>query len=252
MLKKLRDSLYRLKQKRIKLEQVRGQLNAFKLLEKSSLMRFQIIDDKNFFIFNEDTSQTFFDRHYIYHTAWAFRKILEINPEKLSDFSSSLYFIGMISSLVKTDFYDIRPPILELSNLDSFSEDLTQLSLPSYSLECVSCMHVVEHIGLGRYGDKLDYDGDLKAIKELKRIIKIGGHLLFVIPIGAKSIICFNSHRIYSANQIISSFSDQFELLEFTLITETHGQGNLIRFPSEQDLKNQNYGCGCFHFKKVS
>ena len=48
-------------------------------------------------------------------------------------------------------------------------------------------MHVIEHIGLGRYGDKFDYDGDLKAIKELKRVLAVGGNLLFVVPIGKEA-----------------------------------------------------------------
>jgi hypothetical protein len=36
-------------------------------------------------------------------------------------------------------------------------------------------MHVVEHIGLGRYGDPIDPDGDLKAISELKRVVQKRG-----------------------------------------------------------------------------
>ena len=39
-------------------------------------------------------------------------------------------------------------------------------------------MHVVEHIGLGRYGDQVDPDGDLMAMKELERVTAKLGKLL--------------------------------------------------------------------------
>ena len=50
-------------------------------------------------------------------------------------------------------------------------------------------MHVIEHIGLGRYGDEMDPDGDLKAIDELKRVLSRKGDLLFVVPVGKPKIM---------------------------------------------------------------
>ena len=87
-------------------------------------------------------------------------------------------------------------------------------------------MHTIEHIGLGRYGDPIDYDGDLKAIKELKRVIKIGGSIIIVVPVGKPKII-FNAHRIYSYDQIISYFNG-FKLKEFSLITDSNKGGELL------------------------
>lgn len=107
-------------------------------------------------------------------------------------------------------------------------------------------MHVVEHIGLGRYGDPLDPKGDLKAIKELKRVLSAGGNLLFVIPIGGRPRIHFNAHRIYSFSQITDYFKE-FTLVEFALITDTNG---IIQHASSHMANEQTYGCGCFWFKK--
>jgi hypothetical protein len=110
-------------------------------------------------------------------------------------------------------------------------------------------MHVVEHIGLGRYGDPLDPDGDLKAISELKRVMAVGGSLLFVAPIG-KSRIMFNAHRIYSYDQIMSYFSD-LEAKEFTLIPDDPQDGGLINNATKEMADAQRYGCGCFWFRKL-
>lgn len=109
-------------------------------------------------------------------------------------------------------------------------------------------MHVVEHIGLGRYGDQFDPDGDLKAIAELKRVLAVTGSLLFVVPVG-KPRIMFNAHRIYSYEQIRDYFID-LELVEFTLIPDHPAQGEMMRHAESNEVNRQSYACGCFWFRR--
>jgi len=109
-------------------------------------------------------------------------------------------------------------------------------------------MHVIEHVGLGRYDDPIDPDGDLKAIEELKRVLTKRGNLLFVVPIGQPKVM-FNAHRIYSYDQIISYF-DPFELIEFALIPDNPEEGGLIVHAKREMANAQTYGCGCFWFRK--
>lgn len=54
----------------------------------------------------------------------------------------------------------------------------------------------VEHSGLGRYGDPIDPDGDLKSMKLLHDKIKIGGICFLAVPIGADRVEG-NLHRVY-------------------------------------------------------
>jgi hypothetical protein len=218
-------------------------------LERKTNKRFKLEKDDFYPCLNDNTEFASFDRHYVYHPAWAARIVKEINPVKHVDISSSLYFCSMLSAFVPVEFYDYRPANLILNNLKSSSADLTKLPFANDSVESISCMHTVEHIGLGRYGDPLDYDGDLKAIIELKRVVAIGGNLLFVVPLGYQSIICFNAHRIYSKSQVLELFADM-ELIEFALIPEDENDGGLVVNPSEDLLRKQFYGCGCFWFKK--
>ena len=189
--------------------------------------------------------KTPFDHHYTYHPAWAARILAKTKPEFHVDISSILSFSTIVSAFVPVKFYDYRPADLKLSNLESGSEDLNKLSFESGSIPSLSCMHTIEHIGLGRYGDKIDPMGDIKSIDELKRVLQPGGDLLFVTPVG-KPRIEFNAHRIYSYEQILEYFSP-LVLKEFSLIPDA---GGLITNADPNLVKDQNYACGCFWFKK--
>lgn len=196
----------------------------------------------------DKTIATGFDRHYVYHTAWAVRKVKEINPLKHIDISSSLYFSSLLSAFVPVEFYDYRPPVLALDNLKIEKGDLLHLPFADNSIVSLSCMHTIEHVGLGRYGDEINPDGDLKAVSELKRAVAPGGSILFVAPIG-KPKIMFNAHRIYSYEQVVDMFSG-FRLKEFSLIPENTRDGGLIINAAKEQADKENYGCGCFWFIK--
>ncbi len=197
---------------------------------------------------NDATAQTCFDRHYIYHPAWASRIIAGIKPEYHIDISSTLGFCSMLSAFIPVKYYDYRPADLHLTNLTSETADLLRLPFDNASVKSLSCMHVVEHVGLGRYGDPLDPDGDIKAIIELKRVMETGGHLLFVVPVGRPKIM-FNAHRIYSYDQIISYF-DGYMLRQFALIPDNPVDGGIIVDAPKELADSQSYGCGCFWFTR--
>ncbi len=190
-----------------------------------------------------------FDRHYTLHPAWAARILAKIKPAKHYDFSSSTAFNAYISAFVPIMYHEFRSSDLGLSNLEQYDCDLVNLEYKDCSLKSISCMHVIEHIGLGRYGDKMDYEGDLKAINELKRVLAKNGDLLFVVPVG-KPVIMYNSHRVYSYDQIMSYFSD-LKLMECALIPMLAKKGNLLINPKKELFDSEEYGCGCFWFKKI-
>jgi Uncharacterized protein conserved in bacteria len=188
-----------------------------------------------------------FDAHYVYHTAWAARVLARTRPANHIDISSSLYFVSIASAFVPITFYDYRPAPLTLSNLRCKRADLTNLFFADASVTSLSCMHVVEHIGLERYGDPFDPRGDVTAMKELERVLAPGGQLLFVVPVGGCAKIQYNAHRIYTYSSILGTF-DTLRLEEFALITD---RGEFIAHASEAQAQAQGYGCGCFLFRKT-
>lgn len=194
---------------------------------------------------NDKIEATPFDAHYVFHPAWAARIVKKINPVKHVDVSSTVNFCTILSAFIPTEYYEYRPVHLNLSSLLSEKADLNNLFFETGSIECISCMHTIEHIGLGRYGDKIEPDADLKAIAELQRVVKRGGTLLLVVPVG-KPRIQYNAHRVYSFQLINDLFKD-FDLKDFSLIDDA---GNYLESVDSNLVQEMVYGCGCFWYVK--
>ena len=228
-------------------QKFRAELARFSALTEHSKVRFDLKLADAMPCMDENTAVTGFDRHYIYHPAWAARMLAALKPAEHVDISSSLHFCSLVSAFIKTRFYDYRPAPLYLSNLTSEAADLLALPFDSESIESLSCMHVVEHIGLGRYGDPMDYDGDIKAAAELARVVSPKGSLLFVVPVG-RPRIAFNAHRIYSFEQVVALFPS-LTLKHSSLVPDDLDSG-LVENPRPDVFSAQEYGCGCFWFVK--
>ena len=225
--------------------QFRREFSAFQNLSESVQPRFALRWQDRYPCLDDKTSHTGFDHHYVYHTAWAARVVVLNRPVYHVDLSSSVYFCALVSAFVPVRYYDYRPADLQLSNLSSERADLLALPFADSTIPSLSCMHVVEHVGLGRYGDRLDPGGDLKAMAELMRVLAPGGSLLFVVPVG-RTRICFNAHRIYDPQQILKYFDD-LELVEFSAVDD---QGVFTREVEPRDIAEATYACGLFHFTR--
>ena len=196
---------------------------------------------------HDRTADCDYDCHYTYHTAWAARILAETRPDEHIDVGSLLYFSTLISAFVPVRFFDIRATPIDVAGLDTGAVDLCRLPWPTNSVASLSSMHVVEHVGLGRYGDALQADGDLVAMSQLQRVLAPGGNLLFVVPVG-RPRVCYNAHRVYSYEQIEAAFQG-LTLRQFALIPDGHP----TRLMTDADptlVAEQSYGCGCFWWTK--
>jgi hypothetical protein len=89
-----------------------------------------LLNKKNVQLFTKDaTVHTPFDRHYIYHPAWAARLIALASPTVHIDISSTLHFCNVLSAFVPVKFYDYRPAALVLSDLTCEAADLIALPI---------------------------------------------------------------------------------------------------------------------------
>jgi SAM-dependent methyltransferase len=223
--------------------------NQFQIaLEKSAEPVFRLDPSQLFPCLDDEVENHPIDSHYLYHPAWAVRKLIEYKINNHYDFGSTLHFASMASAITRVTLHDLRPPKISLSNLECRRCDLMQIDYPDDSLPSISCMHTIEHIGLGRYGDKLNPIGDRIAASELSRVLKPGGLLFFVAPVGYPRLQ-FNAHRIYSFELVLSLFP-RLALLEHSLIPDNAIDIGMLDQPSAAIIDSQIHGCGCFVFRK--
>ena len=126
------------------------------------------------------------------------------------------------------------------------------------SMETITSLCALEHFGLGRYGDPIDYLGWKKSLHEIKRKLKVGGTFYLSVPVGKTEKLVFNAHRIFYPMTIINELVPELELSEFSFVenwkinTFFKGGGNLAAF--EKLVANHftsEYVTGLFAFKKV-
>jgi Caenorhabditis protein of unknown function, DUF268 len=186
-----------------------------------------------------------FDPHYFYQAAWLARRLADIAPKSHVDIGSSVALIAVISAYVPTVFVDYRPLKTSIKALHPIAGDSLALPFSNNRLNSLSCLHVIEHIGLGRYGDPLNIRGTHLAAKELVRVLSPGGRLFLSTPVGRERTQ-FNAQRIFSPSSILAMF-EGLRLENFSLIDD---EGLLIQSADVASGETCEYGCGLFEMIK--
>jgi hypothetical protein len=191
------------------------------------------------------TSNTPFDAHYFYQAGWLARQLATKWPSQHVDIASDVRIFNVLSAFIPTECVDFRPLDVYIPGLTCSAGDVAKLERNSQSIESLSCLHVVEHIGLGRYGERIDPYGANRALKELERVIRPRGNLYLSVPVGRERI-CFNAHRVFDPHTIINSFTE-LTLVEMALVDDNK---SFIPKASISMMQACSYGCGLFVFTK--
>ncbi|MDH5560820.1 MAG: DUF268 domain-containing protein [Deltaproteobacteria bacterium] len=189
----------------------------------------------------DNLSHTPLEPTYFFQDSWAAKQIFQLKPQHHYDVGSSAKTIGILSQFTPITMVDIRPIELELDNLFFKKGSILELPFNNNSIDSLSSLCVVEHIGLGRYGDPLDPFGSEKAIKELQRVLKVGGVILFSVPVDSENKIYFNAHRAFTRDYILELFCG-FELME-----EKYHYGKKTH---DKYDPQKGFGTGLYKFKK--
>ena len=187
-----------------------------------------------------------YDSHYFFQDVWAAHRIAELKPAEHIDVGSRVDLVGFLTALTAVVFVDIRPLEVDVPGLTSIAGSVLELPFADRSIASLSCLHVAEHIGLGRYGDPLDPDGTLKAVVELQRVLAPDGQLLFSLPVGEPRVE-FNAHRILAPAAVVDAFTE-LALEEFSGVDDA---GHFARNRQLHELTGADYACGMFRLRRV-
>jgi SAM-dependent methyltransferase len=191
------------------------------------------------------TSITPFDAHYFYQGGWLARQVAARRPQLHVDVGSSAQMIAVLSAMTSVVHIDYRPLRATLQGLECRAGDILNLPLEDASVNSLSCMHVLEHIGLGRYGDPLDPSGSEKAAAQLARVLAPQGRLYLSVPVGRERT-CFNAHRVFDPATIERYFST-LRLESFAYVGD---DGIYQQEGHREAIRGLEYGCGMFELSR--
>lgn len=186
--------------------------------------------------------------HYFHQDLWAARLIARSDAVELVDVGSRIDgFVAHVLPFKPVRYVDIRPINGTVEGLEFVPGSVLSLPFADDSVPLLSCLHVIEHIGLGRYGDPIDPDGHRSAARELSRVLAPGGRLLVGTPVGRQRLV-FDAHRVFDPATVIDMFGG-LTLTEFSLVDD-HGT-TVRRNVAIEAARACEYGCGLFVFEKA-
>lgn len=178
---------------------------------------------------------------YFFQDTWAARNIFRNKPSAHYDIGSSAKTVGILSQFVPVTMIDIRPIDLALDGLHFKRGSILAIPEPDDSIQSLSSLCVLEHIGLGRYGDPVDIHGSRDAAKELQRVLAPGGHLYVSVPVDDACKLYFNAHRAFTRAAVLAMFD------ELALVEERYHYGRSMH---DHYDPAKGFVTGLFHFTK--
>jgi SAM-dependent methyltransferase len=209
-----------------------------------------------FFMDRFDTSGSA-SGNYFHQDLLVARKIFENAPQTHYDVGSRVDgFVAHVASFRKIHVLDIRPLQSKTENIIFEQQDF-MAPLKDSLKECtdsLSSLHALEHFGLGRYGDPIDYYGHLKGLQNLYGMLKPNGKFYFSVPIGQQRVE-FNGHRIFSVKYLLELFNDKYQIDNFSYVDDNgdlHENAELTQMNIENNFGcNSGSGCGIFEMRKL-
>lgn len=192
--------------------------------------------------------------HYFHQDLFVAQKINENQPHRHIDIGSRIDgFVAHVASFREIEVLDIREIKTSIKNVKFKQADLMLLPKDLIaSTDSLSCLHALEHFGLGRYGDPIDYLGYLKGLANMSEIVKPGGKFYFSTPIGEQRIE-FNAHRVFSVAYLLELFNKNYKVDSFSYVDDK-GDFHPYQALNEESIAVNfgcTYGCGIFELTKI-
>ena len=207
------------------------------------------VDDSCPFLEDRGVSAGNVGSDYFLQDIYMAQQIFRNNPNKHVDIGSRVDgFVAHVATFREIELFDIRPICNNIKNISFKQADIMdETSIPSNYCDSISSLHVIEHIGLGRYGDRIDPEGHIVAFQNIAKILKPGGLFYFSVPMGRQRVE-FNGQRVFGIRYLLRWVSLDFEIKSFAYIDDA----NILHTDSDyhSEAAKDSFGCetGCALF----
>jgi len=235
---------------------VRAERKAFKNynLDSKTVPEFPL--GSNYYIFGERSSEAGeASGHYFHQDLMVAREIYQRNPERHIDVGSRVDgFVAHVASFRDIEVIDVRP-LKPTEGIQFIQADVMNLDSQFVGIaDSVSCLHALEHFGLGRYGDPIDPDGWRQGFKSLTRMLKPNGILYLSVPTGQHQRVEFNAHRVFSLPFLRDVIRKHYVIERCAFITDS---GDLLPridpdSPEAQRSFSADYGCSVWVLRRIN
>jgi len=192
--------------------------------------------------------------HYFHQDLLVASRIFKNNPHRHVDIGSRIDgFVAHVASFREIEVLDIRNLPGDILNIRFTKGDIMDArSIRVDYCDSLSSLHVIEHLGLGRYGDPVNCDGHLTGLRNMHAMLQQGGKFYLSAPIGPQRIE-FNAHRVFSVAYLVDILVKDYRIDAFSYVND---EGKLIRNASLDSTETArdfscHYGCGIFEMTKL-
>lgn len=195
---------------------------------------------------------------YFWQDLMVARAIHTAKPVKHVDIGSRVDgFVAHVASFREIEVFDVRPISTAVPGVLFRQADLMDPpSLPADTegggyCDSLSCLHAIEHFGLGRYGDTVDSQGFRKGIENMAKLLRCGGTFYLSTPIG-KERVEFNANWVFDPRTIVNAARNVgMELKKLTIFNPRNGlQESSFDESTLLSLSQEHYNLGMFTFSK--
>jgi SAM-dependent methyltransferase len=231
---------------------LRKDLKVLKSQAKMSSVKFPVTRLKPCYKDQKDNAGTL-PFHYFFQDLYVSKRIYQNRPKKHVDIGSRIDgFVAHVASYREIEIYDIRPMDVLIPNVKFTQADLMNLSENDYECtDSISCLHALEHFGLGRYGGNICFEGYLQGFQNIYNMLKKGGKFYFSVPMGHQRIE-FHAHRVFSIQYLLKMINPYYTIENFSYVDDKNRFHENITI-SEENLANNfgcRYGCAIFELTK--
>jgi hypothetical protein len=194
---------------------------------------------------------------YFWQDLMVARWIFDANPQRHVDIGSRVDgFVAHVASFRNIEVFDVRPistqiPGVVFKQADLMRSDGLPSSINGYC-DSLSCLHAIEHFGLGRYGDPINPLGHERGIANMASLLKLGGMFYLSTPIGRERVE-FNANRVFDPSNIIRLADGCGLALRHLMVIGDGGEVREVPLTLEKInvLAESTYNLGIFVFKKT-